>query len=239
MINYLYKYLVAFFFSFIIVILLVNFVLLPFLTNRNKEIYLPDVRGMILSDAKEILSDFNLKIYYTEYIENYMPDEIINSSPRAFTKVKIGRDVKLTLVADKMDIILDNYIDLSYRSTKLKIDRLNLQIDTTIYEYNEVVLRDNIIEQYPKAGKKISDDSKIILIISLGTPPDYYIVPDVINLSLNKGIKKILESGLLIGNKAYEYVDTLLNNTIIQQDQPAYKKLSMPLEINLVISKDK
>ena len=69
-------------------------------------------------------------------------------------------------------------------------------------------------------------------------PPDYYIVPDLINLSLNKGKVKINESGLLIGNIHYEYVDTLLNNTIIQQDQPPYKRLSMPLEINLTISKD-
>ena len=69
-------------------------------------------------------------------------------------------------------------------------------------------------------------------------PPDYYIVPDLINLSFNKAKIKINESGLLIGKVIYEYVDTLLNNTIIQQDQPPYKRLSMPLEINLIISKD-
>ena len=60
----------------------------------------------------------------------------------------------------------------------------------------------------------------------------------MINLSLNSALKKIAESGLLLGRKEYEYIDTLLNNTIIYQDQPAYKRLSMPLEINLTISKD-
>jgi len=41
-----------------------------------------------------------------------------------------------------------------------------------------------------------------------------------------------------VGEKKYEYVDSLLNNTIIQQDQPAFKRLSMPIEINLIISTD-
>ena len=51
--------------------------------------------------------------------------------------------------------------------------------------------------------------------------------------------KKIIRSGLFVGMKTYEFVDTLLNNTVIEQDQPAYKKLSLPLEINLIISTDK
>tara|TARA_Y100000590_G_C15687591_1_gene1002199 strand:+ start:748 stop:1476 length:729 start_codon:yes stop_codon:yes gene_type:complete len=239
MIKFLYRYIAAFIFWFIVIIFFINFIILPFLANQRQELYLPDVRGIDIEEAKEVLNNFNLKIFYSKYKDGYIPNEVISTSPRAYTKVKSGRDIKLTLAGYKDDIILDNFINLSYRSTLLKLSRLNLEIDTTIFEYSEKVGKDNIIDQYPKAGKKINDDTKIILIVSQGNPPDYYIVPDLINMSLNKGINKILSSGLLVGSKRYEYVDTLLNNTIIQQDQPPYKKLSMPMEINLIISKDK
>ena len=234
----LIKYILSFFISGLIILLSIDFILLPFITNQNKETYIPDVKGMQIEKANRILSDFNINIFYIDYIEGYSVNEVLSISPRAFTKVKEGREIKVTVIADKEDIIVANFIDNSVRSAELFLDRNNIEIDTIIYEYNENYKKNDIISQYPKEGVKIDNNTKITLIASLGIPPDYYIVPDLINLSFNKGKIKISESGLLLGKISYEYVDTLLNNTIIQQNQPPYKRLSMPLEINLTISKD-
>ena len=163
---------------------------------------------------------------------------VINQSPRAFTKIKKDREVKLTVVSDKEDIIIEDFYNQSLRSVQLKLDRQNIIIDTLIYEFNEFIDKNNIINQFPDKGSKL-DDELITLIISLGKPPDYYVVPDLINISYNKAKELVSNSGLLIGKVKYEYVDTLLNNTVIYQDHPAYKRLSMPLKINLIISTDK
>ena len=235
----IFRYIIFFILFSAISIIFVDLVLLPFLTKKGNEIYLPDVKYMNIEEAKVLLKDFNLKIYYKKYNEEFNEDDVIDTSPRAFTKVKKGREIKISLAPAKKDFIMDDFIDKSYRNTKLLLDRNNIIIDTTIYEYSEKIKKDNIIYHYPKKGKKIGDNTKLTLIVSSGNPPDYYIVPNLINLSLNSALKKIAESGLLVGNKRYEYIDTLLNNTIIYQDQPAYKRLSMPLEINLTISRDK
>ena len=222
----------------IITIITIDSLILPFLTKKSNEIFLPDVRNLSIEEAEEILSNFNLKIHYMKYDENYKEGEIINTSPRPYTKVKIDRDIKISVASAKKDFIMGSFIDNSFRSVKLLLDRNNIIIDTTIYEYSENIERDNIIDQYPKSGKKVLDDTNITLIVSKGIRPDYYRIPDLINLSLNSALKKIAEAGLLIGKKEYEYVDTLLNNTIIYQDQPANKIVSTPREINLIISKD-
>ncbi|MBI44786.1 MAG: hypothetical protein CMG66_01320 [Candidatus Marinimicrobia bacterium] len=232
------RYITAAIFIAIIFILAINYIALPSIANKNKELYLPDVRGLNIEQAKEELSNFNVKIFYTKYKEGYSPYEVLNMSPRAFTKVKEKRDVKLTVIGQENDIILDDFTNKSFRTTTLQLDRIGILIDTLIYEYSESVNKDNIISQYPKKGKKITKKDKITLIVSSGMPPDYYVVPSLVNLSLNRAIKKIYESGLLVGKKEYEYVDSLLNNTVIQQDQPAFKRLSMPIEINLIISTD-
>ena len=224
--------------AFIILLLTIDYIVLPAIANRNNEVYLPDVRGINLEEARLALKGFNVKVFYTRDKEGYIPDEVLNMSPRAFTKVKEGRDVNLTIIGEENDIIIDDFINQSFRNVNLYFDRVGILLDTVIYEYSEAIDKDNIISQYPKNGKKISKEKGVTLIVSSGTPPDYYIVPNLINLSLNKGIKKIYESGLLLGEKKYEYVDSLLNNTIIQQDQPAFKRLSMPIEINLIISTD-
>ena len=234
----IFKYSILFLLFSILTIIVIDTLLLPFLTKKNNETYLPDVVSLHIDNAKEILDKFNLKIHYIKYDETYKEGEVINTSPRAFTKVKIGRNIKISVASGKKDFIMEDFIDKSYRSTKLLLDRNNIIIDTTIYEYSEKIKKNNIMYHYPKKGKKITQNARLTLIISAGKPPDYYIVPNLINLSLNSALKKIAESGLLLGRKEYEYVDTLLNNTIIYQDQPAYKRLSMPLEINLTISKD-
>ena len=238
----MHKVIFKYIFSFILIgsifLIIINFIILPLIANKNKEIYIPDVKGLHINEATKILDKFSIKTFYIDYIEGYNIGEVLSTSPRAFTKVKEGRELKITVIAAKEDIIINNFINNSLRSAELYFDRNNIPIDTVIYEYNEKYKNNIIITQYPKEGNKITDETKITLVVSLGMPPDYYIVPDLINLSLNKGKVKINESGLLIGNIHYEYVDTLLNNTIIQQDQPPYKRLSMPLEINLTISKD-
>ena len=221
-----------------LILLIINFIILPLIANKNDELYIPDVKGLDLKEGTKLLSDFNIKTFYIDHIDGYRANEILSTSPRAFTKVKEGRDIKITVIADKKDIIINDFKNTSLRSAELFFDRNSIKLDTIIYEYSEKFKKNDIITQYPKAGSKINDDTKITLIVSLGIPPDYYIVPDLINLSFNKAKIKINESGLLVGKVIYEYVDTLLNNTIIQQDQPPYKRLSMPLEINLIISKD-
>ena len=84
--------------------------------------------------------------------KNYKEGHVIETSPRSFSKVKKGRDIKIIVSAAKEDFIMDDYIDKSYRTVKLQFDRNNIIIDTTIYEYNESI-KDNIIFHYPKRKK--------------------------------------------------------------------------------------
>jgi len=233
----LFKYIIALIINSLIILFVLDFFIMPLFINKKNEIYLPNVKGKDISEAKSILNDFNIKVFYNKYIDQYNPGEVINQSPRAFTKLKKNREIKLTVVGKREDIIVEDYYNQSLRSVQLKLDRQNILIDTLIYEFNELIDKDYVINQFPNKGT-IYNNKLITLILSLGKPPDYYIVPDLINISYNKAKQLISNSGLLIGDIKYEYVDTLLNNTVIYQDHPAHKRLSMPLKINLIISTD-
>ena len=83
----------------------------------------------------------------------------------------------------------------------------------------------------------ISDD--ISLIVSLGIPPDYYIVPHLINKNLTRAKEIIAKSGLILGNITYEFNDQYLNNTVLEQDLTENMRLSFPSIINLIVSTDR
>ena len=112
-------------------------------------------------------------------------------------------------------------------------------MDTIIYEYNNDFKKDLITSQYPKSGKILQTNDKITYIVSLGSPPNYYIVPNLININFSKAKEIISKAGLKIGNIKYEINNDYLNNTILEQSITGVLKLSFPKSIDLIISRDK
>ena len=225
----------------ITLLVLVSKILLPMITNKSDNVYLPDVKQINIIKAKKILTDldFNVDVVYSNYTEKYEPNIVISMSPRAFTKVKKGRHIKIKVAGDKDDILVDDFIDKSLRNTKIILDRKNLLIDTLIYEYSNNIAKNNIIEQYPKANKILKSFDKVTFIVSLGSPPDYYIVPNLINTNLKTAKNIISKSGLTLGSIKYEFDSNYLNNTIVEQSLTDGMKLSFPHKIDLIVTTDR
>ena len=75
--------------------------------------------------------------------------------------------------------------------------------------------------------------------VSRGAPPDYYIIPDIVNYSLTRARKAIINEGLRMGEITYEFQPDLVPNTVIEQNMTAGMRVSFPASINLLISTDK
>ena len=225
----------------IISLFMLAFVILPLLTNKMDSLYLPDVRNYNILKAEEILNNLSFKteIIKSAYNKKYSPNQVVSMIPRAYTKVKKGRTIKLKIAGDKEDIMLTNFIDQSLRNTKIILDRSNILIDTLIYEFNNRIPKDNIIDQYPKENTLMKSFDKVTLIVSLGSPPDYYIVPNLININFKTAKEIVSKAGLKIGSITYEYNSEILHNTILEQSLTEGMKLSFPNKINFIISTDR
>ena len=117
----LLKYISILGFFGLIGLFLLDSVFLTLLVKNKREIYLPDVRQMNLYKGEKILNDlgFNIEIIQTDYNNLYTPNTIMSMSPRAFSKIKKGRTVKITVTGHKKDIVVDTKIVLAILSTTL------------------------------------------------------------------------------------------------------------------------
>ena len=68
------------------------------------------------------------------YSDANIPGTVIKMFPRAFTKVKEGRTIDLTIAGKDEDITIPDISHSTLRNAKLIIARLGLGIDTIIYE---------------------------------------------------------------------------------------------------------
>ena len=237
----LLKYLIAFtFFSFSGIVIL-DYFILPNYVGYNNEHYLPDVRGEYLEKATYQLRSlrFNTKPILIPYSESHTPGTVIKMFPRAFTKVKEGRTIDLTIAGKDEDIEIPDISNLSLRNAKLTLTKLGLGIDTIIYEYDNVISDGYISFQLPRKGQTVKSSTNMTLGVSRGAPPDYYIIPDIVNYSLTRARKSIINEGLRVGEITYEFQPDLVPNTVIEQNMTAGMRVSFPASINLLISTDK
>jgi len=241
MIKFLLKHLISLFVFILTSILLLDYILLPSYVGYNNEKYLPDLRNNFQEKAMYKLTElgFRSNIIIVPYSQDYQPGTVIKMFPRPFTKVKVGSNIDLTVAGKDQDVIIPDIRSMTLRNAKINIAKLGLSIDTIIYEYDNSIKHGAITFHVPKYNQIVKSSSKLILGVSKGPPPDYYIVPNIINLSLNKAILNISEIGLRIGDISYEYQPDFLPNTVIEQSMTPGMRVSFPAAINLIISEIK
>ena len=237
----IYKYIISLICFAILGLFLLDNVFLSVYVNKNKDIYLPDVRFIDSLIAEKELKElgFEVEILFSDYNSENIPGNVIKISPRPFSKLKSGRIIKLTVASDKNDIILEDFTNISLRNAELILKRLDLKIDTLLYEYNNDIKKNHIISQFPKPSKLLKSNDLVTFIISQGQAPNYYVTPNLINLNIYKAKEKISRAGLILGNIKYEYSKDYLNNTVLEQDKTPGMKLSFPTRINIIVSTDK
>ena len=235
------RYILTFGLFLIVGLILLDNVFLSLYVNKNKDIYLPDVRNIDYNIAKDKLINlgFQVEVLFTDYDPINNPGDVVKISPRPFSKLKSGRIIKLTVASDKNDVVLDDFTNISLRNVRLILNRSDLRIDTLLYEYSNSIKKNHIITQYPKPTKVLRSNDLVTLVVSQGKAPNYYITPNLINLNLNKAKENISRAGLILGNITYEFSKDFLNNTVLEQDKTPGMKLSFPAKINLIVSTDK
>ena len=222
-------------------IIILDYIILPNYVGYNNEHYLPDVRSEYREKAVYQLRalGFNTQEILVPYSDANIPGTVIKMFPRAFTKVKEGRTIDLTIAGKDEDITIPDISHSTLRNAKLIITKLGLGIDTIIYEFDNTILDGYITFQLPREGQTVKSSTNMTFGVSRGAPPNYYIIPDVVNLSLNRARDEILSKGLRVGEIAYEYQPDLLPNTVIEQNMTVGMRVSFPASINLLVSKVK
>ena len=236
----LFKYSVAFTLQLVTGILLLSYFILPWYVGSKENIFLPDVVGDFQHKAVTKMEEleFDIKIVNIPFTQKNKPGTVIKMFPKAYTKVKKGRVVTLSVAGHKKNIIIPDFRNISLRNAKIKLLDLSLNLDTIMYEFNPKVKDEHISFQLPSSGSIVKSGSYVTLGVSKGVPPDYFIIPDLINIPLKSAKEKIRIEGLRVGDIEYIYKPDVIDNTIIDQSYPAGIKVAIPVKINLIVSKE-
>ncbi len=139
---------------------------------RTPEVVVPNVRGMKLADAFDVLGQKKLALLKERVEPNALvsPGEIIEQKPPPGTKAKQGTAVRVVVSSGRANYIVPDVVGERRENAENKIRGAGLEVGAITYLESETVPRDCVISQNPEPNKGLEKPEPVHLLLSKGPP---------------------------------------------------------------------
>jgi serine/threonine-protein kinase len=227
----------AFFAGIIVLVLLVDKIIMPFMILNKETTKVPKVLSLPLSKARDILdkSDLTFHIAAEQFSQEYPAGTVLRQSPEPYSEVKSGRRIYLTLSKGKESVSVPYIVGKTIRGASVLLAQRGLVLGDTLYEYSDVFQRDTVVRQSKPHGYNAYYGDTIDIIVSMGSQNQVE-VPQLIGRSLDEAEAILQQAGLVVGSINYiENDGTFLTNTIINQSPKHQDMVPQFSEIHLIV----
>ena len=233
----LVKKILIYLFAFVVIVLLLNNVVLPWYVS-SPEITVPPVKGLKETEAIKLLKDHNLDpvLGDTTYDVKFAKGTIILQKPKAGEIVKEGRRVYLFISGGEPVVYVPNLKGKSVRDAKLTLERIGLKLGL-IQEIPSSNPKNMIFDQEFAEGTKVKKGSSVGIYISVGAGIGDITVPDLVGRSLAEAERILADSTLKVGKINYQRSFSLLPNTILDQYPSKGNKVNPGDSVDLFVTK--
>lgn len=185
--------------------LILDFFVMPYYTNYNKGVTVPDVTKISLDEAEEMLERHGLRHEILDRRANtvYPANYIIDQSPSAKQIVKPNRKIYLTVnTAVTPQTVVPNVVNMSLRNAEIQLENHGLTVGTRSYESSR--FRNTILRQSIAAGDTVSRGTVINLAVSDGLGSRLVTVPDILGVRLTEAEQALASVGLRVGEIRFQ-----------------------------------
>ena len=199
---------------------------LTLIIKSEDTVIVPDLIGKDVVYALEFLTDLelNTKVKGSEYNEDILKNHVTFQEPAAGTEIKKGRDVRIIISKGPQQITMPNLMTLSVQQGRLILEENGVCQGEISRAYSNSMEKDYIIAQVPSAGSMITRGTCVNLLISLGSRPKAYKMPNLQGLSLDEAMLSIERANLSVGEIKSSYIKNKPRNVIVNQEPlPGYR----------------
>ena len=222
----------------IILVLILEWIVMPLYTHLGDEVELPDVTEMSFGQAKEILEaqEFRIVNDGMKFDETYPESTVVFQNPPPYSRVKKGRRIYVTLSAGERMIPVPRVVGMSERDAEFAIRQAGLLVGEVFYEYHNYHLAGVVFDQSMVQGTEVVAETIVDITVSMGRSPDRFSVPDVVGKSFDSAKRLIRQSGLRVGEVVFEVRRNLVPETVIRQSLDAGQEVDQGTPVDLIVS---
>ncbi len=225
--------------ALIIFTVIMDRLVMPWYVDLGEEVEMPDIVEMNINEAKNMLQKKGFRVIIADSVfdANYSAGQVVEQMPIAYSTVKIGRNVYLTVSNGERPIIMPNLFGISPRDAELKLKALSLKLNTILYSYSDLYPEGVVVSQSFPQGQEVRKNTAITITVSNGEMPANRTIPSLIGKSFSAARQQLRQLGVTIGPTEYEENSSYLPDTVLKQSLKVGTAISEGTEIILTISK--
>lgn len=179
-------------------------------TNHGETFPVPNLQGMTIEQAEQVLSQQNLAYEITDsaYMSTAEPGSVLGQLPAAGHQVKEGRTVFLNICATAPEQIqMPKLTDISFRQAVNIMQTVGLSVGHVEYvpsEFPNLVLEQKLNDEAIDAGMLVNKGSNISLVIGKARTGEKTVVPNLTGVSLTQAKSELASLFLNVGAVIYD-----------------------------------
>ncbi len=193
-----------------VIILLVTLVWLKFYTHHGQAISVPNLTGLTIDEAGDVLSSrkLNIKVLDSIYASDMPRGTVVKQNPTPNSKVKVRRRVFVTMNAVNPEkVTMPNLVSLSVRQAILALENAGLVLGEISYKPDFAV--NSVLQQKQNGsvieeGTMVEKGSRIDLVLGMGLSNETTEVPDLHGMDLASAKSAIANRYLNFGLATYD-----------------------------------
>ena len=230
--------------AIICVVLLVGaIVFLNVVTQHNRELAVPDFRGMTVQEALAAAEAAGIRVEVIDSVYSQRNRVKIKShTPSAVTMVKNGRRVLLTVNAvNARKVTVPNLVGYSLRQAIPELDMRGLELGRLIYRND--IATNNVLQQVYRGrsvapGTEVEAESVIDLVVGLNSSDCETLIPSVIWKDEKTARKALHDSYLNVKRAVFDkdvktWEDSL--SAVVYKQNPAASEFSVGMGTDVTI----
>ncbi len=205
---------------------------------RGREVEVPRLAGKTADEGKEILSRSGLllKVSTSRFSSEVPEGHILDQIPPSGTRLKVNRTVRVLLSLGERRFSVPNLVGTSLRAAQLTLAQRKLALGKALYAHTLEGDPSTVVYQTPKPGTQEGSDPSVNVLVSLGPPAEYFIMPDLIGKSADLVASRARNEGFHIGKLNYRKYPGVEPGVVIQQKPQAGYRLTKSDTVLLDVS---
>lgn len=205
---------------FVLLLVAAVSIFLSIRTRHGKEVTVPDLSGLSVSDAGRTASAATLRVTVADsvYMKRVARGAVVSQLPRAGAKVKPGRKIALTVNSQvPKKVTMPNLIHVSLRQAKAELLAKGLVLGRL--KYVSDIATNNVLQQQYRGsdiepGKQLYSGSVIDLVLGLNGTDAMTYVPNLTGYKYLSAIDAIQDNSLNVSAVVFDksvrtYADSL------------------------------
>lgn len=185
---------------------------------QGREVEVPDLVGKRAGDAQQILQARRIGMKVEDRIYSPLPvDQVVRQSPPPNTTIKTGQFEHVVLSLGPRKQTIPELQNRSVRAAKIELLQGGMQVGEISNAYLPGTQGDTVLMQDPVPGTTNVSSPHVNFLVSLGSRPSAYVMPDLLGLPLGDAISKLNSAGLKVAKTTSAPALAAASNSVIAQ----------------------